>query len=61
MTSTLCALAVACAALQTPAARAAELGEASVRSYIGQQLAADIELVSLTPDEVNGLQVRLAP
>lgn len=61
LTSTLCALAVACAALQTPAARAAELGEASVRSYIGQQLAADIELVSLTPDEVNGLQVRLAP
>ncbi|HEU4842653.1 MAG TPA: hypothetical protein VFT05_00190 [Burkholderiaceae bacterium] len=61
MSSTLCAIAVACAALLTPAARAAELGEASVRSYIGQQLAADIELVSLTPDEVNGLQVRLAP
>jgi pilus assembly protein FimV len=63
LTSTLCAIAIAVAgaALLAPAARAAELGEASVRSYIGQQLAADIELVSLTPDEVNGLQVRLAP
>lgn len=59
LVSTLCAL--ACAASLAPAARAAELGEASVRSFIGQQLAADIELVSLTPDEVAGLQVRLAP
>lgn len=47
------------AALATTAA-AAELGDISVRSYIGQQLAADIELVSLTPDDINGLQVRLA-
>jgi pilus assembly protein FimV len=59
LVSTLCAL--ACAASLAPAARAAELGEASVRSFIGQQLAADIELVSLTPDEAAGLQVRLAP
>ncbi|MBA5637021.1 LPXTG cell wall anchor domain-containing protein [Duganella sp. LX20W] len=59
LVSTLCAL--ACAASLAPAIHAAELGEASVRSFIGQQLAADIELVSLTPDEVTGLQVRLAP
>ncbi|HJV03003.1 MAG TPA: LPXTG cell wall anchor domain-containing protein [Burkholderiaceae bacterium] len=59
LASTLCAL--ACAASLAPAARAAELGEASVRSFIGQQLAADIELVSLTPEEMAGLQVRLAP
>ena len=59
LVSTRCAL--ACAGSLAPAVRAAELGEASVRSFIGQQLAADIELVSLAPDEVAGLQVRLAP
>ncbi|MBC7857746.1 MAG: fimbrial protein FimV, partial [Burkholderiaceae bacterium] len=40
-------------------ARAAELGEASVRSYIGQPLDVDIELVALAPDEQN-LRVVLA-
>jgi pilus assembly protein FimV len=48
------------AALLVSAAQAAELGDISVRSFIGQPLAADIELVSLAPDEVNALQVRLA-
>lgn len=38
--------------------QAAELGEAQVRSYIGQPLVADIELLSLTGEEP--LQVRLA-
>jgi len=40
--------------------RAAELGDIAPRSYIGQPLAVDIDLVSLTPEEANGLQVRLA-
>lgn len=40
---------------------AAELGDIAPRSYIGQPLAADIELLSLSPEEVaQGLQVRLA-
>ncbi|MRW91185.1 hypothetical protein GJ699_14410, partial [Duganella sp. FT80W] len=42
------------------AAQAAELGEVAPHSYIGQPLAVDIELGSLTPEEVSGLQVRLA-
>jgi len=54
----LCALAYA--ALTLTVAQAAELGDITPRSYIGQPLAADIELTSLTPEEVNGLQVRLA-
>lgn len=60
--STLRAGALACAALLTaPApATAAELGDVAVRSFVGQQLAADIELVGLSPDEMNGLPVRLA-
>ena len=37
---------------------AAELGEAQVRSYIGQPLVADVELVALSGDEP--VQVRLA-
>ncbi|GJI88370.1 type IV pilus assembly protein FimV [Duganella hordei] len=41
-------------------ARAAELGDVTVRSFIGQPLAADIELVQLAPDEVSALQVKLA-
>jgi len=41
-------------------ANAAELGDVSARSFIGQPLSADIELVALAPDEVNALQVRLA-
>ena len=36
------------------------MGDIVTRSYIGQPLAADIELVALTPDEISGLQVRLA-
>ncbi|MYM24702.1 hypothetical protein GTP46_18875 [Duganella sp. FT135W] len=42
------------------AAQAAELGDIAPRSYIGQPLAVDIELVALTPEEVAGLQARLA-
>ncbi len=55
--------ALACTVLLAPTANvayAAELGDVSVRSFIGQPLAADIELVALAPDEVNALQVRLA-
>ena len=52
--------ALACAVLLASVAQAAELGDISVRSFIGQPLAADIELVSLAPDEINALQVRLA-
>ncbi|TFW16491.1 type IV pilus assembly protein FimV, partial [Duganella callida] len=40
---------------------AAELGDIAPHSYIGQPLVADIDLVSLTPDEVaQGVQARLA-
>jgi pilus assembly protein FimV len=39
---------------------AAELGDASVRSYTGQPLSADIELTDLTAQELGDLQVRLA-
>ncbi|MES2295605.1 MAG: hypothetical protein V4582_01565 [Pseudomonadota bacterium] len=42
------------------AAQAAELGESVVRSFIGQPLAADIELTALTYEEANALQVSLA-
>ncbi|MBV7536105.1 hypothetical protein KW842_10045 [Duganella sp. sic0402] len=42
------------------AVQAAELGDVAPRSYIGQPLAVDIDLLSLTPEEVAGLQVRLA-
>lgn len=48
------------AALLCPSVRAVELGDITVRSYVGQQLSADIELISLAPDEVAGLPVRLA-
>ncbi len=41
-------------------ATAAELGEAAVRSYIGQPLVVDIELVALAPDELQNLQIRMA-
>ncbi|NGZ87725.1 type IV pilus assembly protein FimV [Duganella aceris] len=56
----LCIRALAGAALLATAARAAELGDITTRSFIGQPLAADIELVALSPEEVAGLQVRLA-
>jgi pilus assembly protein FimV len=53
--------AILLAATLSSGARAAELGDVSVRSHIGQQLSADIELVMLAPDEADGLvQVRLA-
>ncbi|GGY84218.1 FimV family protein [Pseudoduganella plicata] len=39
---------------------AAELGEANVRSHVGEQLVADVELVDLTPQDLADLQVRLA-
>lgn len=55
-----CIRALAGAALLATAARAAELGDITTRSFIGQPLAADIELVSLSPDEIGGLQARLA-
>ena len=48
------------AALLASAAQAAELGDIALRSYIGQPLTADIELVALASDEVAGLQARLA-
>ncbi len=60
LTMTLRAGALMFSAILSTTAAAAELGDISVRSYLGQQLAADIELVSLTPDDINGLQVRLA-
>lgn len=41
-------------------ASGAELGEVSVRSHIGQQLSADIELVDLTSADLADVQVRLA-
>lgn len=44
----------------TAGAHAAELGEASVRSFSGQPLSADIELTDLTTQELADLQVRLA-
>src|ERR1700739_3769020 len=58
---TMRAAAFGCAMLLSAAACAAQLGDISVRSYIGQQLAADIELVALAPEEMNGLPVHLAP
>lgn len=41
-------------------AHAAELGDASVRSYAGQPLSAEIELTDLSAQELADLQVRLA-
>ncbi|MES2742193.1 MAG: hypothetical protein V4754_14755 [Pseudomonadota bacterium] len=41
-------------------ASGAELGELTVRSFIGQPLLADIELTAVAPDEAGDLQVRLA-
>jgi len=42
------------------AVQAAELGDAAPRSFIGQPLAVDIDLLALSPEELAGLQVRLA-
>src|SRR5471032_2769948 len=52
--------ALVCAALLAAPLTAAELGDVAVRSFVGQQLAADIELLGLAPDELTGLPVRLA-
>src|SRR5471032_3359899 len=52
--------ALVCAALLAAPLTAAELGDVAVRSFLGQQLAADIELVGLAPDELSNLPVRLA-
>ncbi len=41
-------------------AHAAELGEAAVRSHIGQPLVADVELVDLSAQDLADLQARLA-
>jgi hypothetical protein len=46
--------------LLTGQAGAAELGEPVVKSFIGQPLVADIELVAMGPDEVQSLQARIA-
>jgi pilus assembly protein FimV len=48
------------AAVLSSATLAAELGDVVVRSHIGQQLSADIELVMLAPEDLAGVQVRLA-
>lgn len=53
----LAALALAVSAV---GAHAAELGEATVRSYIGQPLAAEIELTDLSTQDLADLQARLA-
>lgn len=47
-------------ALAAAGVEAAELGEATVRSYIGQPLSADIELTDLSPQDLAELQARLA-
>jgi pilus assembly protein FimV len=41
-------------------AGAAELGEVTLHSFVGQPLVADIALTSLKPDELAGIQLRLA-
>lgn len=53
---------IACAAagLALPPAMAAELGEMTVQSHVGQPLQAEIELTALAPEEANGVAVRLA-
>ena len=44
-----------------PMAHGAELGPLTVRSYLGQPLNAEIEVLSLQPGEEKGLYARLAP
>ncbi len=46
--------------LLTGQATAAELGEPVVKSFIGQPLVADIELVAMGPDEAQNLTARIA-
>lgn len=52
-------MALSCALLGGNAG-AAELGEVTVHSFAGQPLVADVGLTALAPDELTGLQVRLA-
>ncbi len=54
-----CALGLVLASL-AGLAGAVEFGEASVKSYIGQPLNAEVELLGLTPEESSALQVRAA-
>ncbi|MRV76856.1 hypothetical protein GJ700_34615, partial [Duganella sp. FT92W] len=54
-------IAIAAALLAGTPARAAELGDIAVRTYLNQPLTADIELVMLSPDEAaEGVPVRMA-
>jgi pilus assembly protein FimV len=55
-----CAGALLSLAALASTAGAVELGDLQVRSFIGQPLVADIELVSIAPDEASSLRVRLA-
>ncbi|MBB5369576.1 MULTISPECIES: FimV family protein [unclassified Janthinobacterium] len=50
----------AAASVAMPGAFAAELGDISALSHVGQPLSADIELTALAPDESAGVAVRLA-
>ncbi|MFN6323666.1 MAG: FimV family protein, partial [Burkholderiales bacterium] len=42
-------------------ARAAGLGPLTVQSALGQPLKAEVEVTSVTPEELQSLSVRLAP
>ncbi|CDG84738.1 type IV pilus assembly protein FimV [Janthinobacterium agaricidamnosum] len=53
-------LAASLCAVAGGAVEAAELGDITVLSYIGQPLTADIELTALAADDINGLRVRVA-
>ena len=53
-------IACATASLALPPVMAAELGEMTVQSHVGQPLQAEIELTALAPEEANGVAVRLA-
>jgi hypothetical protein len=53
-------IACAAASLVLPPVMAAELGEMTVLSHVGQPLLAEIELTALAPEEASGVVVRLA-
>jgi hypothetical protein len=53
-------IACAAASLALPPVMAAELGEMTVLSHVGQPLLAEIELTALAPGEASGVAVRLA-
>src|SRR5471032_2372648 len=53
-------IACAAASMAAPGVFAAELGDISALSHVGQPLSADIELTALAPDEGGGVAVRLA-